>query len=928
MSDMDVVVGLAGLIRQYPDGALNELLQEVHALLRTIDGLEDNTSAWKCLAISSYNSLRTLAGLLKSTQDLASQLADLRQVYGQARRQVSDLQRHHKVQRLLEGPAARQNIQDLCQQLGNHFKDSDQDDPPNDESPLFAIAAIKGVPKHTLNRAKQGDAVATLAVANIITDKDIPDTHLEWRVAIQLYLTLAEASNVEAHFHLGWISFLGLGVPKSDVDAVRYWQFVNSAIKDDHSVLRRLSGALLKWCVGLRRGATEPAENWNQLPWSGPGDSPLHHKFYRWCVLGAERDWLCRILLAECCRWGTGTQTNERVMAGIYEQLNSDGYIVNDIFSSLPEAPGPIPDSDALEGGDHDSDKRQIWRIPANAVTNWSREPIAEGGFGKVYSASYYGREVAVKQLLCDASAMERRNLHQEIEVWHSLKHDNILPLLGACDTVTKPFMVSPFMKNGTLRRFVARVDSPVPLKEKLRIVRQVASGMSYLHGKNIVHGDLKPANVLLDSDYRAVISDFGMSYVKHASSSSKRIGDAKNAGGTLHYMAPEMIDENDPHGSSKETDVYAFGLLLCEVFNNGRLWMTGDGKQRMRDEIVRLHIQNGRRPRNLCNIPGELWELIKECWHQAPSQRPKFDGILDRLESLDLPEVPADISPALQSASASSGPSADRTLADGRSNVPLEEFIHSGSVSGFFIALLKEHDPKALQDSIDTLSQSSSKPDSEWKKAVDLHRMLTSTSDLVAYFDRGWIYFLGLGDQQDDVSAFLHWQQVFVQIYDHHSILKSLAGILLKWCWATGRGTRQSWKMWNELPSKFYNWSEKGAESDWFCKLVLALCHLHAIGTKANYRRAMSLIEELANQGHSVAQVLLGERYQFQGGLNVHTAVAWFRKAAEQGNAWGAWHLGVCYQSGWGVDGDFEVAAMWYRRSASWGFPNPAPHS
>ncbi|KAI9202495.1 kinase-like domain-containing protein [Polychytrium aggregatum] len=272
----------------------------------------------------------------------------------------------------------------------------------------------------------------------------------------------------------------------------------------------------------------------------------------------------------------------------------------------------------------------ESWRIPFNAVTNWSPNPIAGGGFGLVYRATYYGSDVAIKQLLCSYEEAAIAEFRREISVWHRLNHPNILPLLGACDTVEKPFMVSPFMKNGTLRNHVSNPDAARPLAEKLRLMYDVASGMAYLHGNHIVHGDLKSDNVFIDSGGHGVVADFGLSRTKSTSSASRK----QVPGGTMEYMAPEMlgVGKDEPTGSSKKSDVYAFGITFYEVLHNGRIWTTSTGVSQTQQQILSSLMQ-GRRPRRTDGIPDDIWALIDSCWQDDDALRPSFSSILAALQ-------------------------------------------------------------------------------------------------------------------------------------------------------------------------------------------------------------------------------------------------------------------------------------------------------
>ncbi|KAI9205245.1 uncharacterized protein BJ171DRAFT_501511 [Polychytrium aggregatum] len=283
--------------------------------------------------------------------------------------------------------------------------------------------------------------------------------------------------------------------------------------------------------------------------------------------------------------------------------------------------------------------KNETWRIPSNLITDWSPQPIASGGFGEVYRASYFGTDVAVKKLLASYPEREMVQFRSEIAIWATLNHPHILTLLGACDTIEKPFMASPFMPNGTLHKYVSHPHWTPPQGEVVRILYEVASGMAYLHNKGIVHSDLKSLNILLDAGYRAVISDFGMSHTKVTSSMAA----ANRVGGTCDYMAPELLDYN-PCQTNFKTDVFAFGITFYETFAKGQAWTTNTGTP-MDTRAVTSHILHQIRPRKRDDIPENIWCLITQYWHQEPAERPKFTDIIAQLKPLKGPvmtSVPA----------------------------------------------------------------------------------------------------------------------------------------------------------------------------------------------------------------------------------------------------------------------------------------------
>ncbi|KAH7888228.1 kinase-like domain-containing protein [Phlebopus sp. FC_14] len=196
-------------------------------------------------------------------------------------------------------------------------------------------------------------------------------------------------------------------------------------------------------------------------------------------------------------------------------------------------------------------------------------ETIGAGGFSTVKTAQYRKKTVAVK-VLKDVSRevgdldvirillMSRavQALEREIEIWGNLRHDHIVPFYGAAILSSPPLMVSRYMRNGNLLQYL----SARPQANRVKLVYEICLGMLYLHEENVIHGDLKAVNVLVDDSGSACITDFGLSKVKSPSPVTSRSG----LGGTLRFMAPEAIKTGI---LTLETDVYAFGMIIYEIF-------------------------------------------------------------------------------------------------------------------------------------------------------------------------------------------------------------------------------------------------------------------------------------------------------------------------------------------------------------------------
>lgn len=138
---------------------------------------------------------------------------------------------------------------------------------------------------------------------------------------------------------------------------------------------------------------------------------------------------------------------------------------------------------------------------------------IGEGGYGPVYKAVLDYTPVAIK-ILKSGITQGLKQFHQEVEVLSSMRHPNMVILLGACPEYG--CLVYEYMENGTLEDRLFRKDNTPPLtwRARFRIAAEIATGLLFLHHAKpepLVHRDLKPSNILLDRHFTSKISDVGL---------------------------------------------------------------------------------------------------------------------------------------------------------------------------------------------------------------------------------------------------------------------------------------------------------------------------------------------------------------------------------------------------------------------------------
>lgn len=162
------------------------------------------------------------------------------------------------------------------------------------------------------------------------------------------------------------------------------------------------------------------------------------------------------------------------------------------------------------------------------------------------------------------------RSFYREIEAIRLLRHPHILEIVdyspGALDS--PPFLVLPWCRGGNLRELNPSGEF-IPIEHALPLIKQLASAMDYAHQKGVVHGDIKPENVLLSEDKQHVfLADFGMAKYfdvtdRVRNSMPSAVGRQQSVGGTSAYLSPEQLDEDQ---QSPRSDIYSLGLLTYEL--------------------------------------------------------------------------------------------------------------------------------------------------------------------------------------------------------------------------------------------------------------------------------------------------------------------------------------------------------------------------
>ncbi|KAG8846295.1 hypothetical protein FRB96_002047 [Tulasnella sp. 330] len=217
-----------------------------------------------------------------------------------------------------------------------------------------------------------------------------------------------------------------------------------------------------------------------------------------------------------------------------------------------------------------------------------------------------------------------RKRINREMRSWKAVMgHRHILPFIGFSYS-PEPFLVSPWCENGDLRAYL----EANPTVNRIQLLVQAADGFHFLHSQKppMIHQDIKPDNILINSSREAVISDFGLAKIKsEVPTGMTTEGTTK---GTLLYMAPELHLDTSVEGTA-ETDVYAFALLILEILSRKRPYW--NMKMHLLVALMRgIQPKPEDHPALTC---GATWSLLERGWHLDPMQRPSMAIVLRELK-------------------------------------------------------------------------------------------------------------------------------------------------------------------------------------------------------------------------------------------------------------------------------------------------------
>lgn len=264
------------------------------------------------------------------------------------------------------------------------------------------------------------------------------------------------------------------------------------------------------------------------------------------------------------------------------------------------------------------------WEINRTEIV--MHQQLGVGQWGIVSEAVWrkHNIRVAVKTLKEDMMHLEEEFL-EEAELMKSMRHPNLVQLLGVCTREAPIYIITEFMTKGNLLDYLRNCDhDQINGFVLMYMATQICSAMSYLEARNYIHRDLAARNCLVSDNHLVKVADFGLTrQVKPNEIYTAHVG----AKFPIKWTAPEGLAYNK---FSSKSDVWSYGVLLWEIATYGMTPYPG-----VELSEVFYTLNSGHRMGRPTGCPEPIYQLMQQCWCWEPADRPAFWDLHDQLQSL-----------------------------------------------------------------------------------------------------------------------------------------------------------------------------------------------------------------------------------------------------------------------------------------------------
>ncbi|XP_072470409.1 cytoplasmic tyrosine-protein kinase BMX isoform X2 [Notamacropus eugenii] len=294
-----------------------------------------------------------------------------------------------------------------------------------------------------------------------------------------------------------------------------------------------------------------------------------------------------------------------------YHQHNSAGMITR-LRHPVSTKANKVPSTASLGSG--------IWELKRQEIT--LLEELGCGQFGVVRLGKWKGKyDVAIKMI--KEGSMSEDEFIQEAHTMMKLNHPKLVKFYGVCTERYPIYIVTEYITNGCLLSYLKCHGKELQPFQLLEMCYNVCEAMAFLESHQFIHRDLAARNCLVDSDLSVKVSDFGMTrYVlddQYVSSIGTKF--------PIKWSAPEVFHYSK---YSSKSDVWAFGILMWEVFSLGKQpYELYDNR-----EVV-AKVSQGYRLYRPQLASDNIYQIMYSCWHELPEKRPTFHQLLSSIDIL-----------------------------------------------------------------------------------------------------------------------------------------------------------------------------------------------------------------------------------------------------------------------------------------------------
>lgn len=326
----------------------------------------------------------------------------------------------------------------------------------------------------------------------------------------------------------------------------------------------------------------------------------------------ANNDMLLSLMKMMQTMMGENKQTAERIQQGLSVNL----------YELQQKTGGLLPDCNLNSG----------------EVKRTGEFPVRGNATMDIYEGIYLGKErvsmKAIRAMKGDDRTKHRFKREGEIwaKVWEKDHGRYIVPFYGFCQSEGPfPYMISPWQENGDALTYVKKNDRKI---DYLQFIKRIALGVQLLHSLSppIVHGDIKPANIMINDEGNPRLSDFGLSQIINDVSGTP-FTQSSIVADSFRYFAPEVCTGSGI--MSTMADIYSLGMTVLEIFTHQQPYRT----IRMHTEAV-VRAASGRKPDRPLEdevvkrgMNDELWDCLMQCWSLEPEKRPSIEDFIQVLD-------------------------------------------------------------------------------------------------------------------------------------------------------------------------------------------------------------------------------------------------------------------------------------------------------